>query len=321
MLGTGTSLVVGLGGLGIGSVLLSTCRTATKCASHPGPQAQEEGVVGDEHHQNQHHGVHQHPEVGELAQHLGQYGEGGGGDNGTPHIAQSSQHHEDQDEDGGVEVELAGGEGGHAVAEQGARRPRQGGGGDEGHELVLGDVQPHALGGDAVVPQGHDGPARAAVHQVENDEQSDQNENKARGKGGYLRDAPDAHRALDQHLAPLAQIQPGGIVQQHAEPQSALGGLAQVEVVDDALDDLAEGQGDDGEVVAVEAQHGDAHQQPRDPRTDSPRHHGDGKAERRRGDGALKAYGRDHAGEGAHAHEACVAQGELAQDAHRQVQG
>src|SRR5699024_11210759 len=101
------------------------------------------------------------------------------------HVAQAAQHHKHQNQDGGVEVELIGHHGGVVHGKQGARRARQGGGGDEGHELVFGDVDAHALGGNAVVPHGHNSPAGAAVHQVKDHKQGDEHQDKAGGKGGY----------------------------------------------------------------------------------------------------------------------------------------
>ena len=94
----------------------------------PGEKALQGGIVGGQHDQDQHNGVHQHAVVGELAQGLGQDSEGGGGNDGAPHVAQAAQHHEHQNQNGGIEVELGGGEGGLAAPVQGARRARQSGG-------------------------------------------------------------------------------------------------------------------------------------------------------------------------------------------------
>ena len=71
-------------------------------------------------------------------------------------------------------------DGGVVQAIQRAGQPGQGGGGDEGHHLILGDVDAHGLGGDAVVADGHDGAAGAAVDQVQHDEQRDQDQDEAR---------------------------------------------------------------------------------------------------------------------------------------------
>ena len=63
-------------------------------------------VVGEDHHQDQHHRVDQHPVIRELTQHFRQDGQEGGGDDGAEHVAQAAQHHEDQHVDTLVEGEL-----------------------------------------------------------------------------------------------------------------------------------------------------------------------------------------------------------------------
>lgn len=119
---------------------------------------------------------------------------------------------ENKHQDGGVEVELVGHNGGVIHSEQGAGGTGQGGGGDEGHHLVLGDVEAHALGGDAVIPDSHDGPSGPAVHQVEHHDQGDHHQNKAGGEGGDLLDAADAHGTADDKGAVFGEVR--GVAQE-----------------------------------------------------------------------------------------------------------
>ena len=72
----------------------------------------EGGAVGGQHDHNQHDGVDQHAVFAELAQHFGQNGQHGGGDDGTTDVADAAQHHEHQHKDGGVKLELGAGNGG-----------------------------------------------------------------------------------------------------------------------------------------------------------------------------------------------------------------
>ena len=74
------------------------------------------------------------------------------------------------------------------------------------------------------------------------------------------------------------------------------------------LDDLAEGQGDDGEVVAAQPEHRHAHDDARDGGKRRADDDGDYEAQLRRGHGALQAHGGDDAGKRADAHEARVAE-------------
>ncbi|CAN4050034.1 hypothetical protein LEFCBN_LEFCBN_13275, partial [Dysosmobacter welbionis] len=127
--------------------------------------------VGGQHHQNQHNGVHQHPIVRELPQGLRQHIQDNCCHDGAPDVAQTAQHHIHQHQNGGVEVELYGSDIGVVQAEQGTGGTCQGGRGDEGNQLVLGDVDAYALGGDPVVPDGHDSPAGPAADQIQHHHQ------------------------------------------------------------------------------------------------------------------------------------------------------
>ena len=68
-------------------------------------------------------------------------------------------------------------------------------------------MQADALGGDLVVPDGHDGPALAAAHQVQNNEEGYHHQDEARREGGDGLDAHSALSALDDGGAGLAEVQ------------------------------------------------------------------------------------------------------------------
>ena len=72
----------------------------------------------EQHHHDQHDGVDEHAVVRELTEELGKHREQRRRDNGAAHIAQTTQDHEHQDEDGRVEVELGGGELREVTAEE-----------------------------------------------------------------------------------------------------------------------------------------------------------------------------------------------------------
>ena len=77
------------------------------------------------------------------------------------------------------------------------------------------------------------------------------------GKGGDLLDAADAHGAVDEHFAVLGQV---GLIAEQAGVES-LAVHTQVEVVKNALDNLAKGQGDDGQIVTLQTQDRDANEE------------------------------------------------------------
>ncbi len=135
-----------------------------------------------------------------------------------------------------------------------------------------------------------------------------------RGAGGAL-------GALDDDAPALQKVQVGGglaaggveddvqAVRVHAHQQAG----------DELLDDLAEGQRHDGEVVAREPQHRNADQKADDGGEEGAHDHRQRQAHRCGGDHAHEAHGGDDAGEGADAHEARVTETQVAQDAHREV--
>ena len=283
----------------------------------PGEEALQGGIVGGQHDQDQHNGVHQHAVVGELPQGLGQDGQSSGSDHRAPHVAQTAQNHEHQDQDGGVEVKLGGGEGNLAASIQGTGGTGQSSRGNKGNHLVLGHADTHALGSDAVVPGGHDGPAGAAVDQIENNDQGDHHQDKTGNKGGDPGGVHHAHGTFDQLDAALAQ---GVLIAEEAELEAVLI-HAQINVGQQALDDLAESQGNNGQIVAVEAQHGDTDKEAEETGQGGAHQHGHGQAQGSKGDHAGQSTGSGAAHKGADAHKSGVAQAQLAGHANHQVQG
>ena len=95
----------------------------------------------------------------------------------------------------------------------------------------------------------------------------------------------------------------------------------EIEVIENALDDFAKGQRHDSQIVAVEAQDRDANEEAHDGSKDRADNERNGEAQRGGGNGILQGNGCGSAHEGADAHEARVAQGQLTEDTHGEVQG
>ena len=64
---------------------------------------------------------------------------------------------------------------------------------------------------------------------------------------------------------------------------------AHIEAVDDVLDDLTEGQRDDGQIVALKSQHRDADEHTGDGGKECADHHGEDQADGTGGDGVLES--------------------------------
>ena len=97
-----------------------------------------------------------------------------------------------------------------------------------------------------------------------------------------------------------------------------LGIYADIQILHNGLDNLSKGQGNDGQVVAVEPQRRNTHQ-----RTDNGCHQRADHHRRRQAQavGGNRQRSRRHSsGKSAHAHEARVPQAQLTQHAYRQVQ-
>ena len=172
------------------------------------------------------------------------------------------------------------------------------------------------VSGDLVVAHRHDSTSRAAVYKVQHEEQRNEDEHNARGEGGELGDAGYADRAIDDHLAAVAQLE---ILVDQTEMQT---GIVQTEVhnVYKVLDDLTEGEGYDGEVVALEAQHRHADDNTRNRRKQSGNDHGDSQTQRCKRNRIRQTGGGDNARKRADRHKARMAERQLAEDADGQVE-
>ena len=156
------------------------------------------------------------------------------------------------------------------------------------------------------------------MDQIEDHEQGDKHQDSAHGKGGQLHIGRGPHGALKNGDAPLAQVQGGLVGDGEVQP---LGIHAHIQDIKDILDDLAKGQGDNGQIVALQTQHGHAHDHAGDTGAHCAHQHGHCQPGDAVGDGLLQGHGGHDAREGAHAHKARVAQGQLPGEAHHQVQG
>lgn len=68
----------------------------------------ENGIVGNQHHQYQYNGVDQHPVIINRPEQLWQNGQHCGSNDTAPNIAHTTQHHEYQYQNGGVETNFLG---------------------------------------------------------------------------------------------------------------------------------------------------------------------------------------------------------------------
>ena len=134
-------------------------------------------------------------------------------------------------------------------------------------------------------------------------------------KCGLLGCPRDSLGPFDQHLSILRKIEGQGIFQRKME---ARGISAQVDRVDQVLDNLAEGQCHYRQIVAAQAEHRDA-----DEDSKGSRHKGaDHKCNHHRQGGihgSLDALGKQGPGKGSHAHKARMAQAQLTQDTYREI--
>ena len=151
---------------------------------------------------------------------------------------------------------------------------------------------------------------------MEDHREAEQDQHEARHEARNARDAAYAHGPRDNE--PSALVEVGAILQQ-AQAQTAII-EAEVEVIEDALDDLAEGEGHDGEIVAVEAQHGNPDQKAHDGGKERADHQRQRETQGSARHKLLKRDGGGYAREGADAHEARVTEAELTQHADGEVQ-
>ena len=94
---------------------------------------------------------------------------------------------------------------------------------------------------------------------------------------------------------------------------------AHIQYHDDIADNLPKGQSDDSQVVPLEAQHRHPHQHASQGPGDAAHQDGDNQAQA--GGGLRQGHSGDDAGKGPQAHKAGVAQAQLPQNAHGEVQG
>jgi len=274
------------------------------------------GIVGDQHDQDQDDRVDQHAVAGQEAQHLRQHDQQRGRDDRARHVAQSAEHDVDQDQNGRVEVELRRRDGGIVQHVQGPGRTGQSGGHDKGERLGAGDIDADGFRGDAVVAAGHDGTAFLAVHQVVDQDQGHDDQQDAGTEVGRRLDAGGAHRAADKHLAAFGELD---VVGDEGEMQT--GGIsADVHVVQNAHDDLAERQCDDGQIVALQLQDRDADQPADQTGQQRTGQNADDKTHRRAADGGSQQAGNNDGCEAADTHESRLAQIPFAGHADVEVQ-
>ena len=103
---------------------------------------------------------------------------------------------------------------------------------DEGEHLVFRGIDAHCFGGDFVVAHGEKTAAVRGVNEVEHDVHGE------RGEG----EGPKEIRVLN-----------------HSSESSL--GAERFGILDDTFDDFIEAKGDDGEVVAAQAQRGNSHRE------------------------------------------------------------
>ena len=151
---------------------------------------------------------------------------------------------------------------------------------------------------------------------MENHDQADHHKNKPAGKRGDTLHAADAHRSADDELSALLQI--FGRLKKADVIAAAV--ETDVEVREDALDDLTEGKRHDGEIVAPEAQHRNADEKADDGGEHRADYHCDGETQRSARNDALQRHRRGRTHKRADAHKARVTERQLAHDADGEVE-
>ena len=162
-----------------------------------------------------------------------------------------------------------------------------------------------------------DSAAFLGIDQVLHDEQGEQHQQKAHGEGSQLLDAGSAQGAAHDILAAGGQLHLGG----GDGNVEDLGVGARVEVADNVLHDLAEGQGHDGQIVAPQPQDRYADEESDDTGKHAAAEHGQQQPQEIIGNGILQKRRDDNSGKSADAHKAGMAQTQLTADTNQQVQG
>ena len=159
--------------------------------------------------------------------------------------------------------------------------------------------------------------------QIQHDEQRHHHQNETGGEAGDGLDAGGTLRTFDDGDAGVAeaQILHCLVAGEVKEDMETIFVMAHDEAGHKLLDDLAEGQSHDGQIVALEPQHGSTHDEAGDGGEQRAHDHGDGQPQTGGGDHIQQALRSDDAREGTYAHKARMPQTQLTKDAHRQVQG
>ena len=116
------------------------------------------------------------------------------------------------------------------------------------------------------------------------------------------------------------QVIDRGVARDVKDHVQAAGVDAHDQAGDNLFDDLAKGQGHDGQVVTAQAKNRDADQKAQNGSGDSADDDADDQAHRIGGNGALERDGGNDARVGADAHKARVAQRQVARDADDEVE-
>lgn len=174
-----------------------------------------------------------------------------------------------------------------------------------------------------VVPQRHDGPPGPAVLQIQHDEQRHHHQNETGSEAGDGLDAGGTLRTFDDGDAGVAeaQILHGLVAGEVKEDMETIFVMAHDEAGHKLLDDLAEGQSHDGQIVALEPQHGAPTMKPAMVANSAPTIMAMVSRRPAEGTHIQQALRSDDAREGTYAHKACMPQTQLTKDAHRQVPG
>ena len=177
---------------------------------------------------------------------------------------------------------------------QGAGRTGEKGRQHKDHQLVPGNVNTDRFRGNAVIPDSHNSPALFGTLQVHHDQYGKQYQNDGIGQQRFG-----------------VGIDGVGIKAQRA--------AGQIQVGNDIFDDLAAGQGYDGQIVAFQAQGGQADDQAKERSDQTAAEHGKGQADRH-GQYLCQCDGDKAAGKQTHRHKPGMAQRKFTQQAYNEVE-
>ena len=155
-----------------------------------------------------------------------------GADDGAGDGADAADDHNEEDLIGHGHGEALGLDAGHVHGHEAAAKAREEGTDDEGHHLMLRQVDAHGLRGDLIIPDGLEGPAVGGVY-----------------------DQHDDGDAQPRHNDVGVEALEGGVLPQGV---GAVGEGGEALILDEGADDLREAQGGDSQIVALQPQHGEA---------------------------------------------------------------